>query len=221
MELIDLANSVIIFLSQTTLRRWVTFPLDFLTHSHSPSSLDLFISSDPNSFLSIGKFLLCYCLFSWNSKRNVLFHCAAYGYFCADCDHWEIIHSRISLNSAAAGEFCEWVLVGTDVYILHRNMKSSLIHLHGFQLLVLLPLIIEITFFCTNIIDLPHLKYNSDRLVIVAKRLLQLPNLLMLIKQITSQKPCSRDFWRIANSVLNKGKYVIPPLFNGGVFSIW
>ena len=99
-------------------------------------------------------------------------------------------------------------------------MKSSLIHLHGFQLLVLLPLIIEITFFCTNIIDLPHLKYNSDRLVIVAKRLLQLLNLLMLIKQITSQKPCSRDFWRIANSVLNKGKYVIPPLFNGGVFSI-
>ena len=25
----------------------------------------------------------------------------------------------------------------------------------------------------------------------------------------------SRDFWRIANSVLNKGKSAIPPLFNG------
>ena len=36
------------------------------------------------------------------------------------------------------------------------------------------------------------------------------------IKQsFTSQKLGSRDFWRIANSVLNKGKSAIPPLFNG------
>ena len=32
---------------------------------------------------------------------------------------------------------------------------------------------------------------------------------------ITSQKLGSWDFWRIANSVLNKGKSAIPPLFNG------
>ena len=39
----------------------------------------------------------------------------------------------------------------------------------------------------------------------------------MLIKQesITSRKLGSRDFWRIANSVLNKGKSAIPPLLNG------
>ena len=38
----------------------------------------------------------------------------------------------------------------------------------------------------------------------------------MLIKQeyITSQKLGSLDFWRIANSVLNKGKSAISPLFN-------
>ena len=36
----------------------------------------------------------------------------------------------------------------------------------------------------------------------------------MLLKQesMTSQKLGSRDFWRIANSVLNKGKSAIPPL---------
>ena len=34
-------------------------------------------------------------------------------------------------------------------------------------------------------------------------------------ESITSQKLGSRDFWRIANSVLNKGKSAIPPLFNG------
>ena len=40
----------------------------------------------------------------------------------------------------------------------------------------------------------------------------------MLIKQkshITSQKLDSWDFWQIANSVLNKGKSAICPLFNG------
>ena len=39
----------------------------------------------------------------------------------------------------------------------------------------------------------------------------------MLIKQEStdSQKLCSLDFWQIANSVLNKGKSAIPPLFNG------
>ena len=34
-------------------------------------------------------------------------------------------------------------------------------------------------------------------------------------ESITSQKLGSRDFWRIANSVLNKGKSAISPLFNG------
>ena len=34
-------------------------------------------------------------------------------------------------------------------------------------------------------------------------------------ESITSQKLGSRDFWQIANSVLNKGKSATPPLFNG------
>ena len=34
-------------------------------------------------------------------------------------------------------------------------------------------------------------------------------------KSIISQKLGSRDFWQNANSVLNKGKSAIPPLFNG------
>ena len=40
--------------------------------------------------------------------------------------------------SAAASEFCEWVQVGIDVYISHRNIRSNLTHLPRFQLLVLL-----------------------------------------------------------------------------------
>ena len=42
-------------------------------------------------------------------------------------------------------------------------------------------------------------------------------SLHMPIKQesITSQELGSRDFWQIANSVLNKGKSAIAPLFKG------
>ena len=48
------------------------------------------------------------------------------------------------------------------------------------------------------------------------KEFLKLPNLHLLIKQksLTSQKLGSSDFWQIANSVLNKVKSTIPPLFN-------
>ena len=50
------------------------------------------------------------------------------------------------------------------------------------------------------------------------KRFLEVAKLAYATKtkeSITSQKLGCRDFWQIANSVLNKGKPAIPPLFNG------
>ena len=50
------------------------------------------------------------------------------------------------------------------------------------------------------------------------ERVLEAAKIAYAIKtkeSVTSQKLGSRDFWRIANSVLNKDKYAIPPLFNG------
>ena len=50
------------------------------------------------------------------------------------------------------------------------------------------------------------------------KRVLEAAKLAYATKtkeSITSQKLGSRDFWRIANNVLKKGKSAIPPLFNG------
>ena len=50
------------------------------------------------------------------------------------------------------------------------------------------------------------------------KRVLEAAKLAYATKTkeyITSRKPDSQDFWRIANSVLSKGKSAIPPLFNG------
>ena len=46
MELIYLVNSVIIFLPQMNLLKWLTFLLGSLTVTHSPAFLDLFLSSD-------------------------------------------------------------------------------------------------------------------------------------------------------------------------------
>ena len=93
------------------------------------------------------------------------------------------------------------------------NIRSRLIHLHDFQLFVKLGQLIKITF-CTNRI-----------IIIIAKGCLDLPNLILLIKQksfanktkesITSQRLGCLDFWHIANSVLNKSKSPIPPLING------
>ena len=50
------------------------------------------------------------------------------------------------------------------------------------------------------------------------KRVLEAAKLAYTTKtkeSITSQKLGSQDFWQIANSVFNKGKAAIPPLFNG------
>ena len=58
------------------------------------------------------------------------------------------------------------------------NIRSSLTHLYGFQLLVLLPQFIKITFFvCINRINIFNLKESSDQLAIV----------------VTQSPPCPRN----------------------------
>ena len=52
----------------------------------------------------------------------------------------------------------------------------------------------------------------------ICKKVLEAAKLAYASKtkdSITSQKIGSRDFWQIANSVLDKGKSALPPLFNG------
>ena len=67
------------------------------SNSHSPSLLNLFVSSDDS------------------------------------------VCSTMVGASAATSEFCEWVQVRIGVTYLVINIRSSLVHLHGFQLLVMLP----------------------------------------------------------------------------------
>ena len=151
MQLIDLVNSVIIFLSQMTLLRWLTFLLGSQAHSHSPALLDLFISSDA-SICSAMTFpplensdhvvVSVSIDFPTNSQQDAPFHRIAYDYSRADWDGlrdhlrdvpWEDIFKLSA--SATASEFCVWV----QVYIPHQSIRSNLTNLHGFQQPVLPP----------------------------------------------------------------------------------
>ena len=83
--------------------------------------------------------------FPSNSKSDVPLHHIVHDYSCPDldglCHHfrdvpWEEIF-KLSV-SAAASEFYKWVKVEIDVSLI-VSIRSSLTHLHGFKLLVLVP----------------------------------------------------------------------------------
>ena len=130
-------------------------------------------------------------------------HRVAYDYSRADWDDlrdhlrdvpWEDIF-RLSA-SAVASEFCEWVQVGIDVYIPHRKYQ---VKPHSSP------------WFSESKLKLRQANNSCKRVVKATK----FAYVTKTKESITSQKLGSRDFWRIANSVLDKSKSAIPPLFNG------
>ena len=161
-----------------------------------------------------------------NSQQDAPFHRIAYDYSCADWDGlrdhlrdvpWEDIF-KLGV-SAAASKFCEWIQVGTDVYIPHRKYQVKSHSSPWFSATCAAAIVHRNHFF-----RLYQREKSSDSKVKFrrasnhCKRVLEAAKLAYANKtkeSITSQKRGSRDFWRIANSVLNKGKSAIPPLFNG------
>ena len=113
----------------------------------------------------------------------MLFHRINYDYSRADWDGlndhlrdvpWEDIF-KLSASDATS-EFCEWVQVEIDVYILHRKYQVKPHSSPWFSAVCAAAIIHRNYFFvCTN--------KSSDRLVIVAKGFLKLPNLHMLPKR--------------------------------------
>ena len=133
-----------------------------------------------------------------------------------------MFHGRISFKLgafAAASEFCERVQVGIDVYIPHRKYQVKPHSSPCFSAACASAIVHRNHFFC-----LYQREKSSDSKVKFRqasncyKRVLKDAKLAYANKTkecITSKKLGSRDFWQIANSVLNKGKSAIPPLFNG------
>ena len=162
--------------------------------------------------------------FSTNSQQDAPFHCIAYDY---SCDDWDGLHDHLKDvpwkdifklgASAAASEFCEWIQVGIDVYIPHRNCQVKPHSFPWFSAACAAAIVHRNHFFhCTK-------EKTSDSKVKFrqssnhCKRVLEAAKLAYANKakeSITSQKLSSHDFWQIANSVLNKGKSAVPPLFN-------
>ena len=215
-----------------TLLRWLTFLLGSQTDSHSPALLDLFLSSDTSicstmAFPPLGYsdhvVVLVSIDFPTNSQQDAPFHRIVYDYSCV---YWDGLHDHLrdvpwedifKLGaSAAASEFCEWIQVGIDVYIPHRKYQVKSHSSPWFSAACAAAIVHRNHFF--------HL-YQREKSSKVkfrqasnrCKRVLEAAKLAYANKtkeSITSQKLGSHDFWRIANSVLNKGKSAIPPLFN-------
>ena len=166
--------------------------------------------------------------FQWtlsHSMRDVLFHCIACDYSHADwdrlCDHmsdvpWEDIFKLIA--SATASEFCEWVQFGIDVYIPRRKYQVKPHSFPWFSAACAAAIVHRNHFF-----RLYQREKSSDSKVKFrqasnrCKRVLEAAKLAYANKtkeSITSQKLGSRDFWWIANSVLNKCKFSTPSPFS-------
>ena len=199
--------------------------------SHSPALLDLLLSSSICSTMAFPPFgssdhvvVPVSIDFPSNSQGGALFHCIAYDYSHADWDGLQdhlrdLPREDIFKLSAAANEFCEWVQVGIDVYIPHRKYQVKPHSSPWFSAACAAAIVHRNHFF-----RLYQREKSSDSKVKFrqasnhCKRLLEaakLPYANKTKESITSQKRGSLDFWRIANSVLNKGKSAIPPLFNG------
>ena len=202
--------------------------------SHSPALLELFLSSDASIcstmvFPPLGNsdhvVVSVSIDFPTNSQQDAPFHRIAYDYSRADWDGlrdylrdvpWEDIFKLGA--SAAASEFCEWIQVGIDVYIPHRKYQVKSLSSPWFSAACAAAIVHRNHFF-----RLYQREKSSDSKVKFrqasncCKRVLEAAKLAYANKtkeSITSQKLGSRDFWRIANSVLNKGKSAITPLFN-------
>ena len=126
---------------------------------------------------------------------------------------------KLSAAEAAASEFCEWLQVGIGVYIPYCKYQVKPHSSPWFSAVFAAAIVHRNHVFCLhqqNKSCESKVKFRqaSNRY----KRVLEAPKLAYAAKtkeSITSEKLGSRDLWRISNSVINKGKSAIPPLFNG------
>ena len=157
------------------------------------------------------------------------FHCIANDYSCGD---WDSLRDHLRNfpqenifklgGSAAASEFCEWIQVGIDVYISHQKYQVKPLSSPWFSAACAAATVRR-----NHVFRLYQKDKTSDSKVKFrqasnrCKRVLQAAKLAYRNKakeSITSVKLGSQDFWLITNSVRNKGKSAIPPLFDGPEF---
>ena len=87
---------------------------------------------------------------------------------------------KLSASAAVSG-FCEWVQVVIGVYIPHSKYQIKPQSCLWFSAACTAAIVCRNHFFYLYQQDKSEFKVNLDRLVIVAKEFLKLPNLHMLI----------------------------------------
>ena len=147
-ELIDVANSVIICLSQMTLLRWLTFLVGSQTvilivlfcWIYFCLLMLVFVLQWLSLHLESLIMLLSQFPLTFHKIHNGMPHFITWLFLCWlewSCDHlrdvpWEILHIfKLGVCSAAASEYCEWVQVGIDVYIPLSMVFSCLCCCHS------------------------------------------------------------------------------------------
>ena len=201
--------------------------------SDSRALLDLFISSDASvcstiAFLSMINSYYVVVSVSMNfpitSKQDDPIHRIAYDYSCAD---WGSLHDHLrdipwedifKFSISAAREFWERVEVEINVYISHRKYQVKLHSSLWFSAAFTASIVHRNQFFCFNQQNKPcKSKKSWDKIIIVAKTFLNLPNLHMLLKQKSFSLPrnlISVTFGKISEIAINKAKPAILSLFN-------
>ena len=156
---------------------------------------------------------------------NALFFHIAHDYSRADwdglCDYfrdvpWEDIF-KLSV-SAAANEFCEWLQVGSDVYIPYCKYQVKPHSSPWFLAAFVAAIVHRNHFFCF---------YQWNKSSECKLKFRQVSNCYKSVletairayvnetkESTTPQKHGSLDFWWIANSVLNRRKSAVHPVFN-------
>ena len=208
------------FSTTNDLTQIINFPIGIRDcDSRSPALLDIFISSDASicstmAFPPLGNsdhvIVSVSIDFPSYSQRDVPFHRIAYDNSRAD---WDGLRAP-----AAASKFCGWVQAGTDVYIPHRQYQVKRHSYPWFSAACATAIVHRNQFFHLDQKDKSSeskvkFRQASNR----CKKILETAKLAYVNNtkgSITSQKLDSREFWRIAISVVNKGISAIPPLFN-------
>ena len=160
--------------------------------------------------------------FPSNSQRDALFHHIAYDYFHADWDgllrdaQWKYTFKLSAC--AATSEFCQWVQIVINVYIPHRKDQAKPHSSTWFSAACAAAIVHKSYFFRLyqqnkSLESNVKLKQASNRY----KRVLEAAKFDMLLKQKSIYFPGTLLSRLLVNShsVLDKGKFAIPPLFNG------
>ena len=130
---------------------------------------------------------------------------------------WEDIFKLSA--SAAASEFCDRFQVGIDVYIPPHKYQVKHHSSPWFSGACAAVIVHRNHFFrLYQQNKSSEFKVKFRQASNCCRRVLEAAKLAYSNKtneSINSQKLGSRDFWRIANSVINKRKSAIPSLFNG------